>query len=385
MMGVLAVAGCKSTDKLGAKSPIGPLPAGSFARQWTAPLGLKKDAVRELHLTPDRVFAYTNTNESCVIKRSGGSIEFYNDVNVSGGVLRAPIILGPYLIYPTSSSLEIYNQAGRPLKSIPLESPTSASGVGAGNMIYIGVNKLGGFGRIVAIDITRHSGVPRWSVLRRGAIMGRPAMYEKTIFVGSEDGALVALTEDGTPVWPGLPRNEFATGGSFESDITADETGVYASCTDTKLYALERNTGRIKWQYYSSSALKTPPSVTGTMVYQWVPGKGLAGIDKVNGGYNREPKWIARDAVQFLSEDESHAYLRKHDNTILAVDKETGKIQFMSKTHKFDIFTPNTTDAIIYASTKEGIVVAIRPVIAAGDTGEIVLKLQPIGPVAFAR
>jgi outer membrane protein assembly factor BamB len=385
MIGVLAVTGCRSSQKAGATSPVGALPPGSFARNWTAPLGLKSDPIREVNITPNRVFAYTNSNQSCVISRSSGHIEFMNNVDVSGGVLRAPIILGDYLIYPTSSSIEIYSQNGRPLKSLPLESPTSASGVGLGNMVYIGVNKLGGYGRLVALDITRHTGVPRWSVLTRGAITGRPAIYEKVIFAGSEDGNLVALTDDGGPAWPGLPGNVFSTNGSFMSDVTADETGVYASNTDTKLYVLDRVSGRIKWQYFSTAALKTPPAVTPTMVYQWVPGKGMAGIDKLNGTYNREPKWTVRDAVQFLSEDEAHAYLRHKDNTILAVDKATGKIQFTSKGRAFQVFATNTTDAIIYASTKDGIVVAIRPVIAAGETGEIVLNLQPIQPLALVN
>ncbi len=385
MTGVLMVTGCRTTPKEGATSPVGALPAGSFARNWTAPLGLKSDAIREVNISSNRVFAYTNGNQSCVIDRASGHIEFFNNVDVSGGVLRAPVILGDYLIYPTSSSIEIFSQNGRSLKSLPLESPTSASGVGLGNMVYIGVNKLGGYGRLVAIDITRKTGVPRWSVLTRGAIVGRPAIYEKTIFAGSEDGNLVALTDDGTPGWPGLPGNVFSTRGGFMSDITADETGVYASNTDTKLYVLDRVSGRIKWQYFSSAALKTPPAVTPTMVYQWVPGKGMTGIDKLNGGYNREPRWTVPDAVQFLSEDEANAYLRRRDNTILAVDKATGNVQFRSKGRGFQFFATNTTDALIYASTKDGIVVAIRPVIAAGETGEIVMKLVPVEPLAMAQ
>ena len=378
MIGVLSAGGC-ATKKPLVKSPVGPLPAGSFARQWTAPLDFTKDTVREINLTADRVFVYTHGNLAYVINRGGGNLEFINDVNVSGGVLRAPIILGDYLVYPTSSSLEIYSQRGRPLKSISLESPTGASGVGLGNMIFIGENKLGGFGRVVALDITRRADVPRWSVLTRGSITGRLGLYDKVTFTGSDDGTLVALTEDGTPAWPGLPGNLFATHGKFLSDITADETGVYASNTDTKLYVLDRNNGRIKWQYYASNALKTAPVVTGTMVYQLVPGKGLIALDKNTGGFNREPKWTVKDAVQFLSEDEGHSYLLRRDNTILAVDKESGQVQFTSKQKGFDVFATNTTDAIIFAATDKGLVVAIRPVLAAGESGEIVMRWERVG------
>src|SRR6266540_3925741 len=82
--------GCRPPTGGGPKSPITALPAGSFARQWAAKLDLKNDPVRELHLEGDRVFVYTRGNQSYVISRAGGALQFINDVDVSGGVLRAP-------------------------------------------------------------------------------------------------------------------------------------------------------------------------------------------------------------------------------------------------------------------------------------------------------
>lgn len=383
MTALIAIGGCKHTVDQKKVSPVGPLPAGSFARQWTAELDFtkEKDNARSLHPLDKWVFVHTRRNVSYCLDRAGGALQFIADVDVAGGVLREPIRMGDYLVYPTSSTLEIFNLQGRVLKSVPLDSPTGASGVGEGNIVYIGVNQLRGYGRVLAMDITRPAAVPRWSVLTRGAITGRPAFYERTIFVGSDDGSLLALTTDGTAHWVGLPNHIFSTRGQFLSDIYADETGVYAANTDSKLYVLDRNTGKILWQYYSGSALKTAPEVTATTVYQYVPGNGIVALDKAAGGYNREPKWNVKSAVQFLSDDDTHAYLRKQDNTLLAVDKQTGKIDFTSKTRKFSVFTSNTTTPIIYAATPEGAVVAIRPVLAPGETGEIVLRLEetPLG------
>jgi outer membrane protein assembly factor BamB len=378
MLGTLALAGCRSNQKVAAKSPVTPLPVGSFARAWTAPLELGSDVVREMHLTGDRLFVYTGRNTSCVVNRNSGHLDSFSDVQVGGGVLKAPVMMGDYIVYPTTSTLEIFNLRGRPLKSIPLDSPLSASGVGAGNIVYVGENKLGGYGRLCAIDITRNAAVPRWGILTRGAITGRPAYFEKIIYCGSENGSLMAVTEDGGVAWPGQQNSIFKAGGAFMSDIHADDTGVYAANTDTKLYCLERNSGRIKWQYYATAALKTGPSVTSSMVYQWVPGRGLAAIDKNNGGFNREPRWIIRDAEQFLSEDETHSYLRRRDNTLIAVDKETGKVQFTSRSKSFNFFASNTQDAMIYACTRSGILVAIRPVLNAGEAGELVLNVEPL-------
>ena len=381
LIALITLASCKHTTEQKAVSPVGPLPAGSFAREWTAKLDIANDPARSLHVRDKWVFVYTRGNVSYGLSRSGGGITFISDVDVAGGVLREPLILGQYIVYTTSASLEVYSEQGRALKQIPLESATQAGGVGEGNMVYLGVNQLRGYGRVLAMDITRPAAVPRWSVLTRGSILGRPAYHNRIIYVGSDDGNLVALRPDGSPHWVGLPAHNFTTRGQFISDIHADETGVYASSTDSKLYALDRDTGRILWQYYSGSALKTSPKVTATMVYQYVQGKGIVGLDKINGGYNREPKWAAAGTVQFLSDDETNAYLRRQDNTLIAVDKQTGQIKFTSKSKKFSVFGSNTTGSTIYGATPDGQVVAIRPVLAPGETGEIVMGFEesPLG------
>ena len=112
----------------------------------------------------------------------------------------------------------------------------------------------------------------------------------------------------------------FRTQGKFVSDIKVDDLGVYASNTDSRLYCLEPQTGRIKWQYYGSAPLKTAPVVTATMVYQFVPGQGVVGIDKMQGEFNRKPRWIIKNAVQALSEDAENVYLRRRDNRLMAVN-----------------------------------------------------------------
>ena len=35
------------------------------------------------------------------------------------------------------------------------------------------------------------------------------------------------------------------------TDLKADDFGVYVAATDTKLYCLDRATGKIKWQYFA--------------------------------------------------------------------------------------------------------------------------------------
>src|SRR5262245_51321439 len=87
LIGFVALSGCRHEKDQKAVSPVGPLPAGSFAREWTAQLDLKNDPVRSLHVLRDWVFVYTRKNVSYGLRRAGGALEFISDVNVSGGVL----------------------------------------------------------------------------------------------------------------------------------------------------------------------------------------------------------------------------------------------------------------------------------------------------------
>lgn len=371
----MVTGGCRNRATQPVKqSDVQQIPPGSFAIQWPAPLGLKNDAINALYLRQDMLFAYSQDDVVYALTRNGGAIQFSNNVAVGGGTLRPPVLLADYLVYPISSSLEIYTRRGRQMGSVPMGNAVSSPGIANGDIIYIGVT-AGAYGRFVAMDVTHPTNVPRWSVLFRGAITAAPAMFKKLIYVGDEAGNLVALShENGAGSWPLLgPNSAFQTRGSFVSDIYADENGVYAANTDSKLYVLNPENGKILWQYYAGEPLKRAPAVTRTMVYQYVPGTGVAALDKTAGEFNRQPKWTVKDAIQFASEDDTHAYLVRRDHSLVAVDKSTGKVQFTSQKRKYDVYATNTTDAMIFASTKGGNIVAIKPVLAAGEAGVLVM------------
>ena len=93
---------------------------------------------------------------------------------------------------------------------------------------------------------------------------------------------------------------------------------------------------------------------------------------------------MVKNAVQMLSEDQQNVYLRGRDNRLLAVDKQSGQVVFQSKSKGYEKFTSNTDDALIYAATKDGRVVAIRPVLREGEVGVIVMGFAE-QPVAAAK
>jgi len=363
-----------------------PVPANSYVRQWSNDLKLtNKDTVDQIHLREDTVFVYTTNHLVYAIGRSGGDLKYLAVPEISGGVLRAPLLLGERVVYPCGSTIDVFTNRGRRIRTIELEKPTRSGAIGTGHTMYIGLDHFGGTGVMASIDIDKPYRVINWELMTYGAVTPTPAMFDKVIFCGAEDGMLYAVTEERGQVWA-LQRGAgaFKAQGKFVSDIKADDFGVYASNTDSKLYCLDRVNGKIKWLYYASTTLKTSPVVTQTMVYQYVDGTGMVAIDKVNGMFDRAPKWIVKSAVQVLSEDPTYVYLRRRDNRVLAVEKASGQVAFMSKGHPFEVFATNLNDTMIYGATRNGSVWSIRPVLREGEVGTMVMDFRA-EPIAMVR
>ena len=97
------------------------------------------------------------------------------------------------------------------------------------------------------------------------------------------------------------------------------------------------------------------------MVYQFVPGQGIVGIDKMQGSSTASRSGSSKNAAQVLSEDAENVYLRRRDNRLIAVDKQSGEGDFTSKAATFTIFATNPADSMIYASTRDGAVCGDPP------------------------
>ena len=377
----MLLAGCAPRTK---PSPTGPVPAGAFAKNWGADLGLKRDAAERIFLRDDLVFLYTASNRSYVLSAAGGQLLSSNTITAGGSELRPPVLLGDKIIYPTLATVEVYDRRGRLISSVPLERATRSPAVAApGNMMYFGVDYRNG-GRLVKYDITRTFGKVLWELMMFAPISSAPAVYEDAIYAASEDGRTYAVAANRDPIWP-IEGNTFVTAGRVLADLKVDDFGLYVASMDSKLYCLDRQTGRIKWTYFAGRPLREAPVVLPDRVYQYVPGRGLVSIDKTEGNPMREVVWSAPGARRFLSADDANVYVLSSDNRIVALDKNTGEPKFRSKRRDLTITTPNTRDSTIYAATERGEILSIRPVLTAGTVGEIVLRDESMWePVARA-
>jgi outer membrane protein assembly factor BamB len=388
-------------------TPITELPAGSFAAQWRRDLPLPNTTLTALYLNDDKVFAYTADNRCLWISRASGQVLAFTQVTDPRDQLHGPLTLEDRVIFPCTKDLVVYDRDGKLLHKLHLKFAASSRAAGDGQRAFIGVDHTNS-GRLTALDTQPqpYTLSPVWELMSFGQISAAPVVHEHQVFCGSRDARVYAVrADDRENLWPGLDKGYFQTGGEIVADLQADAEGVYVASMDGRLYCLNAATGRLRWTYHAGPPLRqfSSPVVTADSVYLYVPGQGVTAINK-----NEEPKpdqparpapasqpttepaardelraetqeirkarWIVPAARQVLAADESHVYLAAADGQILAVDKQTGKIQFRSKRKDLKIFaTNNSTDNLIFAATPKGQIYAIRPVHLPGAVGEWVM------------
>jgi outer membrane protein assembly factor BamB len=388
---VVGGAGCQHKPQAAPEAAITSLPAQSFKRGWGANLQLKGDSVARVVIREDTVFVYTKKNDAFALNRETGAIRFTTHVSDTIVPLHDPVVLKERIVFPTDSTLEVYRRDGRFERSYTTSSSlrTNVAGAPTGSVVVFGVDAPGA-GRIVAVETAPGQYKPigeRWQLMSKTGVQvsSGPAIMGGVVYAAFDDGQVMAVNADTrASIWETSTGQTFRTFGAVNADLRVDDFGLYVPSTDSKLYCLDKTQGKQKWAHYAGAPLRASPAVTATMVYLPVTGKGVVAIDKVNGTPDRGAKWAVRDAVKLVAEDEKFAYFQRTDNAVVAVDKTNGEQRFTSKRTDLAHFATNTKDATIYAATKDGQVLAITPVLKAGDTGELALEVAtPVDALAM--
>jgi outer membrane protein assembly factor BamB len=399
MGAIIVTGGCQTVTK---PATIAVVPAQSFVQNWVAKLPqTKTDPVSNLYLRGDTLYAYTRSNEVYGFSATGGTLVFSNQVVPAISTLRAPTLLPDHkIVFPAGDSLEEYDHTGRRLHSFSLEKPTHSSGVAVGYTLYVGVDSPTG-GRLAALDLTPRAPTPdqiatatkmnialgpeinrldtKWEVLTIAGIEAAPVFYQGIIYVGTLDGKIWAINEEGAGIWS-LPDGShvFQAAGPIHADLKVDEVGVYAASTDGSLYCVDRASGRVKWTYFGGAPLDASPVLTTTTIYQAVPGTGLVAIDKHSLGLAKA-KWVTPNAVSCLSEDSKYVYAVENDGYLMAIDKTDGSVAFRGARHDLTAFAADPKGKIpgIFTATADGALIGALPVFRPGTMGLLVMDTIP--------
>ena len=365
-------------------SAIAEMPSQSFRQQWSCNLRLNSgERSKALFLRGDQLFVQTTHNKFYSLDRRSGDVQYVSEVAEAATDVKPPLILKNHVVYAAGRTLQFYDKQGRLDRTLPMETPFRSAPVGNDNMIYAGVDHEGG-GRLIAIDPAYNYNPIRWQLDTGGGVYGAPVKggtNQALLFAAGLNGKVYGVTVDREGVWPALPDGTFQTAGPIFADLKTSGNDLLVASGDSKLYCLDVRTGRIRWTYYAGVPLHQSPELTAGFVYIFVPGKGICAINRLEGSMDRSASWAVADAEQFLAEDDKYAYLKSTENRILAVEKATGQVKFVSRRTDLATYVSNPVNdpkgATVYASTKRGLIMAIVPVLRPGVVGELVLDMRP--------
>ena len=249
-----------------------------------------------------------------------------------------------------------------------------SSPVIAGKVLYFG----GDDGNVYAVD--SETGRQIWKFKTRGPVPATPAVVEGTLYIGSYDGNFYALnSETGAVKW------KFATGGErrfeakglhgmqpknqtiadsfdiFLSSPVVVDGAVYFGSGDTNVYALDANSGALRWKFKTGDVVHASPAFVDGVVFVGSWDSYFYAIDAKTG----KEKWrfhggedpLIHNQVGFQSSPavvDGVVYTGCRDAQLYALDAATGKEKWKFDNQLSWVITSPAVDAgRVYFATSD--------------------------------
>ena len=168
----------------------------------------------------------------------------------------------------------------------------------------------------------------RWAYNLDGSIQSSPVIDNETVYVSSNDGKITALVlaardQRGKKKW------EVKTKGAVVASPILAKGTLFVGSTDHIFYAIDPANGKIRWRYDAGSPIFAAAAVAqGTVCFG--TNEKIIGLGAATG----TPKWTHPAGGVFqaaAAADADTFYLGGWDNTLYALNAETGKARWTAK------------------------------------------------------
>ena len=218
-----------------------------------------------------------------------------------------------------------------------------------------GVVVVGGYdGGLYAFDAT---GDLKWQERFMGRIVGGPKIHEGIALVGTAalsesngvGGALHAVDVSvGDPIW------EYDTSGAVWSSPTVANGTVYFGSLDHNVYALSMADGEEKWRFKSGGAIVSGIAVSGALVIFGGFDSTLYALDAETGElaweFDGSSRWFWATPLV----EDGTVYAPSLDGTLYALDAETGRLRWRYVTEGQLVGTPAIVHDLIAVPVADG-------------------------------
>jgi outer membrane protein assembly factor BamB len=329
----------------------------SFVRQGSVSLTPETPLV-SIHHAGDQLLAYTDSNKVYFLSR-GLEVKTIRQVLREDLTLRPPVVVGDQIIFPGQNTIDLYDKQGQFISRRALEHPlTSNATLDPRGYLVAGTASLSG-GRVAIIDPERAQLTIKEDVLL-GSVVSAPVAYQAVVYAATSQGVVAAIAEGNRAVWP-FEDGRFRTDRGVTADLAVDDYALYVASTDTKLYALDRVTGKIRWRYMAEAPLTEKPYLTRDHVFQVVADRGLVAVPKLDGPDYRQPLWKVPGITKVLGATSKYVFAVAADKSVVAIDRSKGVVRF-SIPGQYSLFAVNPADDdMIYLATPAGQIDAYQP------------------------
>jgi eukaryotic-like serine/threonine-protein kinase len=173
-----------------------------------------------------------------------------------------------------------------------------------------------------------------WVFETQGRIIGAPLVTSRGIYAPSSDNVLYAVDANRSPLWT------YRAEGSLwaQPAASSDESVIYVTSLDHHIYALDAETGRLRWNQNLGGAVVGTPT---------------------------------------LSEDGSRIYIGSFSQNMYALDAQNGQVIWTTPTQGWVWAGPALFEDRLYFGDVSGNIYSLD-----AAAGSIVWQQQPDGPVA---
>ena len=196
-------------------------------------------------------------------------------------------------------------------------------------------------------------GVLKWEFATGAAIHSSPAVAGGMVYVGSQDSKLYALdAETGREIW------SFAAESWIESSPAVVGGVVYFGSNDGNLYALDARTGAERWRFETRLGIRSSPAVAGGMVYFGTDNYTVYGVDAATG----RQRWIFHAAGRIDSSPvvaEGIVYVGNSTRYLYGLNAHDGRMRFDYKVFAPVLSAPAVQDGTVYVMNSRGELYAI--------------------------
>ncbi|WP_337652656.1 PQQ-binding-like beta-propeller repeat protein [Halomontanus rarus] len=248
--------------------------------------------------------------------------------------------------FDESSSLD-----AQTVGSLNLNLSTQAQ---SGGTVYIGSDD----GSLYALSAD--TGDVKWEHSTVNSVRSSPTVADGTVYVGSYNNSVYALNaSSGDVEW------EHSTGDNVHSSPTVADGTVYVGSYDNSVYALNASSGDVEWEHSVGGGMESSPTVADGTVYFGSLDDSLYALSADTGDVEWEhPTGGAVQSSPTVAD--GTVYVGSGDDSVYALNASSGDVEWEHSTGGTVYSSPTVADGTVFVGSWDSSLYALS-----ADTGDV--------------